>query len=373
MNLSMTCNSQTVEDQAAAKPGIAASGAPAAKPRRRCYISRSLHQLRAGAWPSLKYLAETEVHTYAFSVAANAILSFVPAVVLMGTISNYILHSAQMYKVLFNVLESYLPTWNYLDKMKVVGSLQGLVSHHHTVELMSVVMLLISATGVFEPLEVALNKVWGFKTNRNYLMNQVVSLGLALGCGILALGSVGLTTEMQPEATRYVLNLAEPQAQPTVLPIESGTSTTKAQPITKSQRAAQRKQKQQQRAAQVLTFANRIQATRGWVIKATRWVTMKTFAMITSILIFFLIYWLLPNGKVKPGDVLPAALVTGVLLEIAKYGFMGVMHFLDFKEDYGPMFYIPVTLIFWAFTAGLLMLGGAHLSAYGKTKETAQN
>jgi len=35
---------------------------------------------------------------------------------------------------------------------------------------------------------------------------------------------------------------------------------------------------------------------------------------------------------------------------------------LDFHEAYGP-FYISVTLIFWAFTAGMLMLGGAYLSA----------
>jgi uncharacterized BrkB/YihY/UPF0761 family membrane protein len=317
----------------------------------------------------LKYLAETEVHTYAFSVAANAILSFVPAVVLMGTISRYILHSRPMYDLLFDLLQSYLPTWNYLDKREVVASLQRLVKHHHTIEAISVIMLLISSTGVFEPLEVALNKVWGFKTNRNYLMNQVVSLGLALGCGVLALGSVALTAEMQPEATQYVLRLAQPEAQNEVAPAPTGLTTAKTQ----LSRAAQRRQRQQQQAAQVLTFANRIQATRGWVIKATQWVTMKTFAMTTSILIFFLIYWLLPNGKVKALDVLPAAFATGVSLEVAKYAFMGIMHFLDFKEDYGPMFYIPVTLIFWAFTAGLLMLGGAHLSAYGKTKETAQN
>jgi len=35
---------------------------------------------------------------------------------------------------------------------------------------------------------------------------------------------------------------------------------------------------------------------------------------------------------------------------------------LDFHEAYGP-FYVSVTLIFWAFFSGLLLLGGAHLSA----------
>jgi uncharacterized BrkB/YihY/UPF0761 family membrane protein len=37
---------------------------------------------------------------------------------------------------------------------------------------------------------------------------------------------------------------------------------------------------------------------------------------------------------------------------------------LDFKEVYGP-FAISVSLMFWAFISGLLLLGGAHLSATG--------
>jgi membrane protein/epoxyqueuosine reductase len=362
-------NSVNSEVSAAAAPAVARIGKVTPPQRRRGYISRSLHQLRTGAWPTLKYLAETEVHTYAFSVAANAILSFVPAVVLMGTISRYILHSRPMYNLLFQLLQSYLPTWDYKVKVSVVNNLQGLVKQHHTIEVISVVMLLISATGVFEPLEVALNKVWGFKANRSYLMNQVVSLGLALGCGVLALGSVALTTQTQSVATPYVLSHWTQSEENPEGPANLQQLQQPRTAPSPSQRRAAAQEKRQQQAKEVLTFAGRITRTREQIVLATRWVVMKAFALITSSLIFFLIYWLLPNGRVKAGDVLPAAFATGVSLEIAKYGFMGIMHFLDFREDYGLMFYIPVTLIFWAFTAGLLMLGGAHLSAYGKAEE----
>ena len=54
-------------------------------------------------------------------------------------------------------------------------------------------MLLITSTGIFLPLEVALNRVWGFRNNRSYLGNQLISLGLVFACGSLALLSVGLT------------------------------------------------------------------------------------------------------------------------------------------------------------------------------------
>lgn len=284
------------------------------------YFNQVKKNLRARAIPTLKYLAETEVHTYAFSVAANAILSFVPAIVLMGTIIRLIFHSRPMLNVIFSVVEHYLPTWNYADKQFVMRNLKAMVYERHDIQIMSLIMLLISSTGVFEPLEVALNKVWGFTANRSYIKNQIVSLGLAFGCGALALISVALTSGSQMLAAAF--------------------------------------------------FPTNVQISfvRGILIGAASiaaWIIMKFFALITTISIFFFIYWLLPNGKVKARQVFPAAVVTGVLLEIAKYIYMALLPLLDFQEAYGP-FYISVTLIFWAFTAGMLMLGGAYLSAAEK-------
>jgi YihY family inner membrane protein len=280
------------------------------------YYQRVKKHLRARAVPTLKYLAETEVHTYAFSVAANAILSFVPAIVLMGTIIRLIFHSRPMLNVIFSVVEHYLPTWNYDDKMFVMRNLKAMVYERHSIQIFSLIMLLISSTGVFEPLEVALNKVWGFTTNRSYLKNQLVSLGLAFGCGALAMISVALTSGTQLMVTAFF-----PNTQIFLIHgIVAGITTVIA------------------------------------------WIIMKFFALLTTISIFFFIYWLLPNGKVKARQVFPAAVVTGVLLEVAKYIYMAVLPLLDFHEAYGP-FYISVTLIFWAFTAGMLLLGGAYLSA----------
>jgi membrane protein len=284
------------------------------------YLRRVRKHLRARAVPTLKYLAETEVHTYAFSVAANSILSFVPFFVLMASIIRYVFHSRPMLDVIFQLLQSYLPMWNWEDKMFILRNLQALVKAHHGIEIMSLVMLLISSTGVFEPLEVALNKVWGFTANRSYLKNQAVSLGLALGCGALALMSIAATG-----GTQLLVKAVFP-------------SNVHFSLLDKMF---------------VATFS------------VVAWVIMKFFALLSTIAIFFFIYWLLPNGKVKAGDVFPAAVVTGVLLEIAKYVYMACLPLLDFHEAYGP-FYISVTLIFWAFICGMLLLGGAYLSASEK-------
>ena len=80
------------------------------------------------------------------------------------------------------------------------------------------------------------------------------------------------------------------------------------------------------------------------------------------IAIYFLIYWLLPNGKVPVRAVLPAAITMGFLSEAAKYLYVLVLPWLNFQEVYGP-FSVSVTLIFWSFCSGLLLLGGAYLSA----------
>ena len=188
-----------------------------------------------------------------------------------------------------------------------------LVSAHRGVQVFSLVMLLITSTGVFLPLEVALNRVWGFKKNRSYLGNQVISLLLAVACGLLALTSIALT------------------AGNTLL-------------------------------LQHLLGLGAVGWFRAWIIAHLSWLAMKACAVPVTISIFFLIYWQLPNGKVPAKAVLPSAVVTGLLWEGAKYAYVLALPWLNFQEVYGP-FSISVTLMFWAFLSGLLLLGGAHLSA----------
>lgn len=267
--------------------------------------SRSvLGTLRRNGKATLKYLTTTEVHTYAFSVAANAILSFVPAVVMMMTLSLRVFHSPKMFKAIIEVLHAYMPVQS--QDLGIINRISA-VAVGHKVQIFSIVMLFVSCTGIFLPLEVALNSVWGIKKNRSYLMNQVVSLGLALACGVLGMLSIFAVAQ--------------------TLPLKG--------------------------------LENTILQTLGMGVV---WVAAKVFALIASILVFFLIYWLLPNGKVPPLAVVPAAIITGVCWALLEALYVLALPLLDFRETYGP-FALSVTLIFWSYISGMLMLGGAHLSA----------
>jgi YihY family inner membrane protein len=254
--------------------------------------------MRRHLWPTLKYLGGTEVHTYAFSVAANAILSLFPAIILVLTLSRHVFHSSSMFEVVLKILWEYMPS----NQEFIVNNMRAAGRHHLTV--LPIIMLFVSCTGIFLPLEVALNKVWGINKNRSYLMNQAVSLGLALACGVLALGSI------------------------TGMTLITGSVVGKD----------------------------------GWFWTHFVSLVINIFMFPAMIGVFFLIYWILPNGKVPARSVLPAAIVIGALFEVSRHIYKLLLPLLSFEESYGP-FSVSVTLIFWAYFSGMLLLGGAYLSA----------
>lgn len=249
------------------------------------------------------YLLDSEVHTYAFSVAANAIISFIPFIVLLYTLSRAVFHSEMMIRVVGEMVHYFLPS----NQDWVAASLAAAASHQG-VRWLSLVMILISCTGIFLPLEVALNQAWGVSKSRNYLMNQLVAFGLALLMVGLAVGSVLLNAWQ-----RQLLG--------------------------------------------VIFFHH----TDNWVFAGLSYLWMALSTGVASILFFFSIYWLLPNRKIPAGYVLRTSIITGIIWLVAKNIFVAVLPYLDLKAIYGP-FYVSVGLLFWAYISGLILFAGAQFS-----------
>src|SRR5437868_15243770 len=87
---------------------------------------------------TVKYLLRTEVHTFAFSVAANAILSFFPFVLLLLTVVRRVFHSRVMSDVITELLRDYLPAGQEF----VIRNLNALVEARHRAQLLSLMILL---------------------------------------------------------------------------------------------------------------------------------------------------------------------------------------------------------------------------------------
>ncbi len=112
----------------------------------------------------IRYLLDSEVHTFAFSVAANAILSFIPFTVLLYTLSHSVFHSDTMRDVVTDMVNYFLPS--VASKDWIAHGLQGAAAGQG-VQFLSLLMILIACTGIFLPLEVALNQAWGVTKSRN--------------------------------------------------------------------------------------------------------------------------------------------------------------------------------------------------------------
>jgi uncharacterized BrkB/YihY/UPF0761 family membrane protein len=183
------------------------------------------------------------------------------------------------------------------------------------IEVTAMFLLLFTANGIFEPLEVALNRAWGVTKNRSYLKNQVVSLGLIFACGGLTLISL-MFTAMN---TQW------------------------------------------------------ISASSGFIGQIADWLGslfFKLAALPVSIFALFLAYWLLPNRKIDPRRIAPVAILVGFCLEALKYVYLLVYPLLRAKlaREY-DVFQYSVTIVLWSFIGALVVLAGAHWTANHEKKD----
>jgi membrane protein len=245
---------------------------------------------------------ETEAHVYALAIAASVLLSFFPFCNVMLSFCRNVLHWRAAEEAIYLALNDYFP-----------GEMAGFVKRNLVLKgdlhLGSMVLLLFTANGIFEPLEVALNRLCGAAKNRSYLKNQVVAFGMIFLCGALALVSVMLTALNQEWLRHWTASPGPVQA----------------------------------------------------------WFNLLVFKMAAvpiSILALFLVYWLLPNCKMAPARVVPPAIAVGLILEAIKYVHLAAAPFLESKLEHEYFIFRHSALILiWSFTAALVVLAGGEWTA----------
>jgi membrane protein len=266
--------------------------------------------------PTFRYWMKTEVHVYSFSVAANVLLSFYPFLIVSVAVASKFFDRQTALAAIDLALNDFFPD--------ALGTfLRNNPPPRGQIEIVSLVLLLFTANGVFEPLEVGLNHVWGIRKNRSFFWNQVVSLALIFICGGLVLGSL-LMTAFSQESFRQLTG-----AGPSWMP--------------------------------------------HWLFSWVPILTFKMAAVPVTVFVLFLIYRYLPNGKPPLQRVIPAAIVVGVLLEVLKqinkWVWPGFYKKLD--REYN-VFKNSVTLILIGFLVSMLVLAGAEWSARGHRLDEAE-
>jgi membrane protein len=248
------------------------------------------------------YLSRTEVHVFGFSIAACVLLSLYPFLNVMASLGLYVFNWKTAVAAIQSAITEYFPG--------ELGTLLASYFHYpKRIEFVSIILLLFTANGIFEPLEVALNRAWGITKDRSYIKNQILSFGLILLCGGLVLGSFLLTTMNQQFMGKHFASdgLARP------------------------------------------------------------WITIVIFRMVAvpmTMLALFLTYWLLPNCRVPVKRIVPVALVVGLALTALQYIALLLWKWIIAKmhNDYGP-FAHSASVILFSFVAAMIVLAGAEWSA----------
>jgi membrane protein len=255
--------------------------------------------------PTLRYWMQTEVHVYAFSVAANVLLCFFPFLIVSVSLARIFFDQQTTVAAIDFALRDYFP--DALGRF-----LHNNLPERRPAQFASIILLLFTANGIFEPLEVGLNRVWGIHKNRSFLRNQLVSLLLIFACGGLELLSLAATAVHRGSLGGF--------------------------------------------------------AADAWLST----IMLRIASVPLAVLILFLVYRFLPNGRPPLSRVVPAAVGVGVLLEVLKLVIALLWPWMDLKisREYG-VFRYSVTLIFLGFMTSMLVLGGAEWAARGHRLDLA--
>lgn len=256
------------------------------------------------AWPSVRFLFQTEIHVYSFAVAANLLLSFFPFLVVMIVLCKSVFHWQAAVDVIIYSVNDYFPEGFGVNFKSYLLS----AAAQRNFSWLSLALLFFTANGIFEPLEVALNRIWRVKQNRSFLHNQLVGLGLVFICGVLVLGSVSVTALNAHFLTAHF-------------------STPHGRAV-----------------FQLVLF--------------------KVIAFPMTTLMIFLIYWLLPNIKLPAKRLIAASVSVGILLEGLKYINVLTWPWLRAKLVHEvPPFVQSTSIILWAFAGAMVILAGAEWCA----------
>jgi membrane protein len=253
-------------------------------------------------WPAIYDLSTSETYVYASAIAFNALLSFFSFFVLLGSLLLNVFHWQRGYETVYRLLLTFVP-----QKSRLIFESLDQVTRGPggKAEVFTLALLFFSATGVFLPLEMSLNRAWKF-TTRSTVKQYLIYFPLVIACGAIMLACVAL-------ASVWDAALGAVFGEGVVRQIAfSGVSGAIALPFVA--------------------------------------------------LAFFVIYYAVPNGKVNPLQVFFAAVAMAALWIAGTFAYQVALPLFKFKESYGQLFGV-MSVVMWVFFSSFLLSLGANLSA----------
>jgi len=228
------------------------------------------------------------------AIAFNFLLCLFPLLLVVAALAQRVPTTSRGSSALLAVLGEVIP----FGQTAFATSLKSLTRIGRETEILSLLLIVWGSSGIFMPMEMALNKVWGGRPHRTFWKSRLLAFFMTLLGGLLVLVSVALTTATRTWAKGY--------------PTLTGVGT-------------------------------------------------KASALLITTVLFFLIYRLIPDAPVGSGLALKAALWAGGAWELAKYGFVIQLGRMNLAAFYGPLSF-AVSLVLWAYVSSLAVVFGALMA-----------
>ena len=240
------------------------------------------------------------------SIAYYSLLALFPMMLLLLGVSGVFIRRYELSGRLALVLGHYLP----VRRDFIMTNLVSISRAYGRVSILSFLLLLWASSGVFLPLERALNQAWEVEKRRPWWRRRLLALEMAGIFGFLALLSTLLVG-----TRRYA---------------DAWLRTWVAGPL--------------------LPLAHLLY--RGVFLAAT-------FAI--TLLMFLIIFERLPNRRLSLRQVFPGALLTALFWQLVRGLFFRLLPMFNYRQVYGSIG-VVVALMTWVYISSAIMLFGAQVS-----------
>ena len=250
------------------------------------------------------------------ALAYYTVFAIVPMLIIIISILS-IFASDQPVGTIYDQLRDYVGS----DAAKMIESMINSAKTSNSqgiAQVVSVIALVISSTGVFTEIQDSINTIWRLKAKpkRSWLkllINRLLSFSIVVSLGFILLASLILNTILDGISQRLYQLFPE------------------------------------------------IKVYNAYIINL-----LLTF--VTTTLLFGIIFKVLPDAKIKWKDVLTGAIITSVLFMLGKFGISFYIQNNSVISTYGAAGSIIIILLWVYYSAAILYIGAAFTRANAKLK-----
>ena len=258
-------------------------------------------------WGGVKGVYNSEDLTFASSIAYYALLSLFPFLLLaFSFLGGLTASDADRASILGFVLRYFPQQFEFVTRQ-----LDAFQQARLRLGVAGSILMVWAAMGVFGAVTSAINHAWGVEKQPNYFKHKLISFVMLVAAGVLLMAGLLLVS---------AINVAEARWFAVVLSRFSG-----------------------------------LHVLQGFVFKSA--------TTVLFILIVGMVFYFVPNAKVRFRDVWVGAILTGLLWRAALAGFsVYVRDMTKFSEVHGQIAAVVVFLL-WVYVSAVILLYGAEMTA----------